>query len=100
MRRMDRYREQDSVRTSRTDKNQELYRNVSNNTVYTNITDVVNANAFEINNQVEKKNRVLVTTLTKKMAEDLTSYYEKLGMKIQCLTLWDFLFIMNQLKLQ
>ncbi len=37
----------------------------------------------EINTRVEKKERVLVTTLTKKMAEDLTSYYENLGVKIR-----------------
>ncbi|MBR5513358.1 MAG: excinuclease ABC subunit UvrB [Ruminococcus sp.] len=39
----------------------------------------------EINKRIEKGERVLVTTLTKKMAEDLTSYYEKLGMKIRYL---------------
>ena len=39
----------------------------------------------EINQRIEKGERVLVTTLTKKMAEDLTSYYEKLGMKIRYL---------------
>ena len=49
MRRMDRYREEET-KISRTDKNKELYQNVSNNVVYTNITDVTNTNAFEINN--------------------------------------------------
>ena len=37
----------------------------------------------EINVRTEKGERVLVTTLTKKMAEDLTSYYENLGIKIK-----------------
>ena len=49
MRRMDRYKDEDVKLQSRTDKNQELYQNVSNNVVYTNITDVTNANTFEIN---------------------------------------------------
>ncbi len=37
----------------------------------------------EINLRVEKKERVLVTTLTKKMAEDLTSYLEGYGIKVR-----------------
>ena len=39
----------------------------------------------EINTRVERHERILVTTLTKKMAEDLTSYYEKLGVKVRYL---------------
>ncbi len=39
----------------------------------------------EINARVEKKERVLVTTLTKKMAEDLTSYLESTGIKVKYL---------------
>ncbi len=39
----------------------------------------------EINERVERHERVLVTTLTKKMAEDLTSYYEKLDVKVRYL---------------
>ena len=34
---------------------------------------------FEINQRIEKKERVLVTTLTKKMAEDLTDFLEQSG---------------------
>ncbi|MBC8546991.1 excinuclease ABC subunit UvrB [Clostridiaceae bacterium NSJ-31] len=37
----------------------------------------------EINLRVAKNERVLVTTLTKKMAEDLTSYFEGMGVKIR-----------------
>ena len=37
----------------------------------------------EINKRVEQKNRVLVTTLTKKMAEDLTSYLQEVGIKVR-----------------
>lgn len=37
----------------------------------------------EINLRVEKKERVLVTTLTKKMAEDLTSFLEGYGVRVR-----------------
>ena len=37
----------------------------------------------EINIRVEKKERVLVTTLTKRMAEDLTSYLTDRGVKVR-----------------
>ncbi len=37
----------------------------------------------EIKKRVKKGERVLVTTLTKKMAEDLTEYYEGLGVKVK-----------------
>ncbi len=39
----------------------------------------------EINAEVEKGNRVLVTTLTKKMAEDLTDYLRELDIKVKYL---------------
>jgi len=39
----------------------------------------------EIRARIERKERVLVTTLTKKMAEDLTKYYEDLGLKVRYL---------------
>jgi excinuclease ABC subunit B len=37
----------------------------------------------EINKRTEKKERVLVTTLTKKMAEDLTAYLDDRGVKVR-----------------
>ena len=37
----------------------------------------------EINIRTEKKQRTLVTTLTKKMAEDLTAYLETMGIKVR-----------------
>ncbi|MEE1076885.1 MAG: excinuclease ABC subunit UvrB [Acutalibacteraceae bacterium] len=37
----------------------------------------------EINIRVAKKERTLVTTLTKKMAEDLTTYFETMGIKVR-----------------
>ncbi len=39
----------------------------------------------EINAEVEKGNRILVTTLTKKMAEDLTDYLRELDIKVKYL---------------
>jgi excinuclease ABC subunit B len=39
----------------------------------------------EIKKQVEKKERTLVTTLTKKMAEDLTEYLKEKGIRVQYL---------------
>ena len=42
------------------------------------IDDLVN----EIRIKAEKNERVLVTTLTKKMAEDLTSYFKDIGIKV------------------
>jgi excinuclease ABC subunit B len=39
----------------------------------------------EIRLRVEKDQRVLVTTLTKRMAEDLTEYYSELGVKVRYL---------------
>lgn len=38
---------------------------------------------IEINKNVEKKEKVLVTTLTKKMAEEITSYFRTLGVRIE-----------------
>ena len=38
---------------------------------------------LEINLRIEKHERVLVTTLTKKMAEDLTAYLDKMGIKVR-----------------
>jgi excinuclease ABC subunit B len=39
----------------------------------------------EIRVRAERHERVLVTTLTKKMAEDLTQYYQELGVKVRYL---------------
>ena len=37
----------------------------------------------EVKKRAEKDERVLVTTLTKRMAEDLTDYYAKIGVKVR-----------------
>jgi excinuclease ABC subunit B len=39
----------------------------------------------EIRLRAERKERVLVTTLTKRMAEDLTQYYQELGVRVRYL---------------
>ncbi|KPL59481.1 excinuclease ABC subunit UvrB [Rossellomorea vietnamensis] len=39
----------------------------------------------EINERIEKNERVLVTTLTKKMSEDLSAYLKEMGIKVQYL---------------
>jgi excinuclease ABC subunit B len=39
----------------------------------------------ELRKRVEKGERVLVTTLTKRLAEDLTDYYQELGVKVRYL---------------
>ena len=39
----------------------------------------------EINERVARNERVLITTLTKKMSEDLTTYLKELGMKVEYL---------------
>jgi excinuclease ABC subunit B len=39
----------------------------------------------EIRARAEQRQRVLVTTLTKRMAEDLTTYYQELGVKVRYL---------------
>lgn len=61
MRRMDRYKEEDN-HVSRLDKNKELYKNVSSNTIYTNITDVTNTNAYEINTSGNNQANTSYTT--------------------------------------
>ena len=39
----------------------------------------------EINKEVQKKNKILVTTLTKRMAEDLTDYLKEVGIRVKYL---------------
>lgn len=40
---------------------------------------------LEINKVIEKQERVLITTLTKKMSEDLTNYLKEIGIKVKYL---------------
>ena len=39
----------------------------------------------EVNQEITKKNKVLITTLTKRMAEDLTDYMRELGIRVRYL---------------
>ena len=41
--------------------------------------------AGEINKEIEKHNKVLITTLTKRMAEDLTDYLRQIGIRVKYL---------------
>ncbi len=93
MRRMDRYKDENEPQ-SRTDLNQELYQNVSNNAIYANITDVTNANAFEISNnnqtrttreayqQMQKYQNMEPVPRSRKELEDFNYLYQKRENKI------------------
>ena len=39
----------------------------------------------EVNKEIVKKNKVLITTLTKRMAEDLTDYMREVGIRVRYL---------------
>ena len=98
MKRMDRYKDKETTVGSRTTKNQELYQNVSDNVIHTNITDVTNANAFEINpsqindspqaptrelyQQMKKYQRVEATPRVKKELDDFNYLYQRNDNKI------------------
>ena len=47
--------------------------------------DQVDDLIFESKNEIKKENRILVTTLTKKMAEALTEYMHEAGLKVKYL---------------
>ncbi|MEW6009704.1 MAG: excinuclease ABC subunit UvrB [Euryarchaeota archaeon] len=49
------------------------------------VTNQVDDLLHEVQKRVKKNQRVLVTTLTKRMAEDLTEYYAKIGIKVRYL---------------
>ena len=39
----------------------------------------------EVNKEIKKKNKILIMTLTKRMAEDLTEYMKELGIRVRYL---------------
>ena len=41
---------------------------------------------MKFNERVERNERVLITTLTKKMSEDLTDYLKEMGIKVAIFT--------------
>ena len=49
------------------------------------VKDQVDDLLGEVRKRVEKDQRILITTLTKRMAEDLTDYYAKIGVKVRYL---------------
>ncbi len=49
------------------------------------ITGQIDDLIFEINERTKRNERVLITTLTKKMSEDLTDYLKDIGIKVQYL---------------
>ena len=69
MKRMDRYKDMPEEKSSRTENNKDLYQNVSNNTRYTNISDVTNANAYEINDNITKEK--LLPIIKENVATDM-----------------------------
>lgn len=49
------------------------------------VTGQIDSLIGEVNERVKKQQRVLVTTLTKKMAEDLTEYMKEVGIRVKYL---------------
>lgn len=95
MSRMDRYKMEDDNSPSRLEKNQELYRNFSRNTIYTNVTDITNTNAYEINpeemsshktrenyQQIQKYQGTDYIPKEKKELEEFNYFYPKKENKI------------------
>lgn len=89
MRRMDRYDDgSNQIRTSRSDKNQELYQNIGKNERYTNFTDVTNANAIDLSRtnknyrtregyqQMKEYEPVIATPKVKKELEEFNYLYQ------------------------
>lgn len=81
------------LRPSEQDKKEELYKSLRSNSFdeiaeELNTSDVLNQIddlLKQIQTVVEKGQRALVTTLTKRMSEDLTSYLKELNIKVQYL---------------
>lgn len=75
MSRMDRYN--DTNRVKRSEKNQELYQDVSSNPKYTNIAEVTNLNAYEINSNDNNKSRSSYQQMKKYRGEETTPRVKK-----------------------
>ena len=52
----------------------------------------------EVNKEVANKHKILITTLTKRMAEDLTDYMREIGIRVKCLDVFDVLVGINLLR--
>ena len=88
MRRMDRYDDEKENRVNRLEKNKDLYQDVANNPKVANITDVANANAFELSSdeglaarekyqRMRKYNGMEDVPREKKELEDFNYLYPK-----------------------
>ena len=93
--RMDRYREEEMSKTySRSNRNKELYQNIGSNTRYTNLTDVTNANAIDLDSakknantregyhQMKEFGRNVEVPKVKKELDDFNHLYQKEENKI------------------
>ena len=92
MRRMDRYKDEQTQTEKRSEKNRDLYQNTNK---YTNITDVTNANVYEINSerkegrtsrenyhQLKKYQNVEEVPKVKKDLEDFKYLYQRNEKKV------------------
>ena len=75
MSRMDRYNDTNRVR--RSEKNQELYQDVSRNPKYTNIAEVASLNAYEIGADSNNKSRASYQQMKKYRGEETTPRVKK-----------------------
>ena len=94
MKRMDRYNDtSDKKRASRSNNNKDLYENIGNNTRYTSFSDVVNANAIDLDNtknynkrenyhKIKEYENVVYTPKAKKELDDFKYLYKEQENKI------------------
>ena len=75
MSRMDRYN--NTTRVKRSEKNQDLYRDVSHNPRYTNIAEVTNLNSFAIGSSDNKSSRESYQQSRKYRVEETTPRVKK-----------------------
>lgn len=94
MKRMDRYNDTSSqMRASRSNNNKDLYENIGSNTRYTSFTDVVNANAIDLDNtknynkrenyhKIKEYENVVYTPKSKKELDDFKYLYKEQENKV------------------
>ena len=87
MRRMDRYKDTSDESLTRANQNKDLYDSIGNNTRYTNVSDVTNANAIDLSStknyrtregyhQMKEYQDVVPTPRVKKELEEFKSLYQ------------------------
>lgn len=94
MKRMDRYNDTSTqTKASRSNNNKDLYENIGNNTRYTSFTDVVNANAIDLDNtknynkrenyhKIKEYENVVYTPRSKKELDDFKYLYKEQENKV------------------